>query len=166
MLKLFGILAIIVSTSLIGVSMSDKLKKRVKELNLINYMLDEISVLIRYKAITVYEIVESLKQNQMYNDLGFITGFECDIKTPFYTAWDKSVSNMQSELTPYDKKLLKSFGNSLGTSDISGQLSSIEVFKSDFSKLEKEAAALYEKKSKLYRSLGLLGGMFVSIMLI
>lgn len=165
MFKIIGLLAIISASSLFGISCSDKLKRRVSELNLINYMLDEISVLIRYKAMTVYEIINALKQNKMYEKLSFINNLECNISTPFNSAWDKSIDNMQSELETADKKLLKSFGNSLGTTDILGQLSSIEVFKADFKRLEKEASESYGKKSRLYRSLGLLGGIFISIML-
>ena len=166
MIKFIGIILIVASSSLVGIMFSDKLKKRVAELNLINYMLEEISVLIRYKALPVYEIIKALKENQMYNSLNFINLINCNMQIPFNKAWEESIDNSKSELSSNDKKLLKSFGNSLGTSDISGQLASIEVFKVDFKKLEKEATNEYEKKSKLYRSLGILCGMFVSIMLI
>lgn len=166
MIKYVGIIAIIISSALVGITLSDKLKKRVKEINSINHMLDEISILIRYKAMTVYEIINVLRENQMYNSLTFLNQISCNVQMPFSEAWEKSIDNMQSDLNSSDKKLLKSFGCSLGTSDISGQLSSIEVFKADFSKIENDAIVLYDKKSKLYRSLGILCGMFLSIMLI
>ena len=166
MIKLFGIISIIISSSLIGIYSSEKLKNRVKGLNLINYMLEEISILIRYKAMTVYEIVETLKQNQIYNQLSFLNNFDNNMQIPFITKWEKNIDEMPTALTASDLKLLKSFGASLGTSDIDGQLSTIEVFKENFSKLEKDSIAIYEKKSKLYRSLGVLVGAFVSIVII
>ena len=72
MIKLVGISAILICTSMAGFSLSDKLKARVNELNQINYMLEEIEILIRYKAMTVYEIIENLKQNQSMKNLGFL----------------------------------------------------------------------------------------------
>lgn len=166
MLKIFGAIAIVIATSLIGIMSSDKLKQRVKEINLINYMLEEISILIRYKAMTVYEIVENLKGNPVFNQLTFLNNIEFNLQMPFKIAWESNIDSMQSALKQSDLKMLKSFGATLGTSDIDGQLSTIAVFKENFSQLEKEAITNYEKKSKLYRSLGVLSGAFISIMLI
>ncbi len=166
MIKLIGIMAVLISTSLAGISSSEKLKNRVTELNIINYMLEEISILIRYKALTVYQIIDSLKKNPSFSSLSFISNIEINLHVPFKVSWEKSIDGMTTSLTQSDIKLLKSFGASLGTSDIEGQLSTIEVFKGNFSKTEKDAISVYEKKSRLYRSLGVLAGAFISIMLI
>jgi len=166
MIKFIGIISIVISTSLIGIFSSDKLKNRVKELNLINYMLEEIEILIRYKAMTVYEIVDTLRQNQAFNIFSFLNNIDNNMQIPFKTSWENNIDKMQSSLSQSDLKLLKSFGGSLGTSDISGQISTIKIYKENFLKLEKDATSVYEKKSKLYRSLGVLVGAFVSILLI
>lgn len=166
MIKILGIISIIISSTLIGIVGSEKLRNRVKELNLINYMLEEIAILIRYKAMTVYEIVETLTQNQIFNKLTFLNNFNSNLQIPFKSTWNKNIDDMPTSLIESDVKLLKSFGASLGTSDIDGQLSTIGVFKESFFKLEKDATVIYDKKSKLYRSLGVLIGAFISIILI
>jgi stage III sporulation protein AB len=166
MFKYIGIFVIVLSSSLIGFSCSDKLRKRAKELGMIHHMLDEISILIRYKAMTVYEIIKTLKENQMFNNLPLLINFKINEQEPFSVSWDKQLESMHTDLKEGDIKLLKSFGNSLGTSDIDGQLQTIEVYKNDFKKLEADALSIYDKKARLYRSLGLLCGMFISIMLI
>ncbi len=157
---------IIGAASLIGISASDKLKSRADELEMIVHMLEETKILIRYKAMTVFDIVQALKENVIINQLDFIKKLEPAIETPFYISWEKSIVNMQSSLKDSDKKLLKSFGRSLGSSDIDGQLSNIEVYKEDFARIKATADNEFQKKSRLYRSLGVLSGMFLSIMLI
>jgi len=166
MIKIIGIFALVISSSLIGITASEKLKNRVSELNLIKYMLEEIAILIRYKAMTVYEIIGTLKKNEGFKKLEFIDGFTINMQNSFATSWGENIDKAKSSLTKADIELLKSFGGTLGTSDIDGQLSTIEVFKGNFSKLEKDARHIYEQKSRLYRSLGVLIGAFISIMLI
>ena len=166
MFKIIGMLAIIISTSMIGISCSEKLKKRAGELGLVCHMLEEMAILIRYKALTVYELIDNLKSNTMVCSLPFLSEFKSDVRLPFKSSWENNIDNINTFMNDGDVKLLKTLGSTLGTSDIDGQLQSLEVFKADFNRLEKEAIAAYEKKSKLYRSLGLLCGMFVSIMLI
>lgn len=166
MFKIIGMIVIVISTSMIGISCSEKLKKRAGELGLVCHMIEEMSILIRYKALTVYELIENLKKNSMLCTLPFLNEFKADNGLPFKTSWEENVVNIHTFMNDGDIKLLKTLGGTLGTSDIDGQLQSLEVYKADFKLLEKEAIAAYEKKAKLYRSLGLLCGMFVSIMLI
>lgn len=166
MLKIAGMIAIVISTSLYGISKSDRLKKRCDELNLINHMLEDFIIEISFKALPLFEIVKTLKKKPMYKKLTLLTNVDCSLEKPFYRAWEESIDSMQSSLEKNDIVLLKSFGATLGKSDINGELSNIEIFKSDFLKLETKAIEEYSKKSKLYRSLGVLSGVFISIMLI
>lgn len=166
MAKVIGIIIVIVSASLIGIYFSDKLKSRVKELKNINYMFEQISVLIRYKALTVYEVIDELRRNQICSNLNFIKNFASEDDIPFEKQWSKSIDNSQNYLNNEDKRILKSFGNVFGTSDIDGQLSDIELYRHNFIKIENDAKLEFEKKSKLYKSLGVIGGAFISIMLI
>ncbi len=166
MLKLFGIGFIVLCSSLIGISISEKLKKRMIELESINYLLEEISLLIKHRALTVFEIIDYLKSNEQIKELEFINNFIYKDNTPFYILWDKSIDNSNLSMKEYDLKLLKSFGKSLGTSNTDGQISIIQIFKQDFKNLYSNALKEYEKKSKLYRSLGILCGMLFSIVII
>lgn len=166
MAKIIGIIIVVLSTSLIGIYFSDKLKNRVRELKNINYMFEQISVLVRYKALTVYEVIDELRQNQVCSNLNFIKKFIQREDIPFEKQWSQSIDNSQNYLNNEDKRVLKSFGNVFGTSDIEGQLSDIELYRHNFIKIENDANEEFEKKSKLYKSLGIIGGAFISIMLI
>lgn len=166
MLKIAGMIAIVISTSLFGISKADKLKRRRNELNLISHMLEDFIILIRFKALPLFEIVKQLKSNKLYKDSELFSNIDCSLEKPFYKAWEESIDNMHTYLNSNDLRLLKSFGSTLGRSDIEGELSNIEIYKSDFLKLEKSASEECEKKSQLYRSLGVLSGVFISILLI
>lgn len=166
MIKLIGILSIVFSAGLIGIMSAERLKKRASELSLIGYMIDEISILIRFKAMPVYEIATLLKAGKSGEKLDFIKKLDDSGTTSFSKAWEKSVTECQSPLSETDKALLISFGSSLGTSDIDGQLSTLEMYKTSFKKLEKDALKICEEKSRLYRSMGFLTGAFISVMLI
>lgn len=166
MIKVIGVLIVISSSTLVGIYFSDRLKSRLKEIKYIIYMFEQISVLIRYKALTVYEIIDYLKENKICSQLNFIKLFKNKEDISFEEQWCESIDNSQTYITKEDKKLLKSFGNVFGTSDVDGQLSDIELYKHNFIKIENDANEEFEKKSKLYKSLGIIIGAFISIMLI
>lgn len=166
MIKIIGVIIIMAASGMTGIYFAEKLKMRKSELGTIAYLIDEIAVLIRYKAMPVFEIMANLKNNQMLGSLDFIGKLDDDENTSFRQAWENSVTQSQTALSDADKNLLKAFGSSLGTSDINGQLSTLELYKDSFKKLESDACESYEKKSRLYRTMGFLIGAFISIMLI
>lgn len=166
MLRIFCTFVIIISTSYIGYSASDKLKKRSDTIDKIIHMFEEMSVLIRFKALTVYELADELKQNSMFCSLDFLNLLSRSETQSFSYQFSDAVNRSQCCLNEDDKSLLKSFGNSLGNTDVDGQLSSILVFKSNFEEKGRQAKNEYLKKSRLYRSFGILGGMFISIIVI
>jgi stage III sporulation protein AB len=166
MIKLLGVIVVVFSAGFIGIISSERLKSRASELTLTGYLIDEISVLIRYKAMPVYEISAYLKNDKIGSQLDFIRNLDDDGENSFSAAWEKSIDASRLALSASDKALLKTFGSSLGTSDIQGQLSTLELYKESFKKLENDAVKIYEEKSKLFRSMGFLAGAFIAVMLI
>lgn len=65
-----------------------------------------------------------------------------------------------------EKELVKDIGKKLGKSDISGQLNAIKYEKLELEKMIRSADEDNCRKSKLYRSLGVLCGAFIVIMFI
>ena len=169
MLKITGIIFLITATSTVGMIMSKQLDMRVKLLQLIRQMLEDISIQLRFKASTVYEILEYLDNNPVYNQLGFLytANLNKDSFKSFSEIWSESIDGwVCSPLKKEDFSLLNSIGSSLGTSDIEGQLSSLELFKEKAKMHFESASSERDKKLKLYRSLGVLSGIFVSVMIV
>ena len=57
------------------------------------------------------------------------------------------------------------FGEKLGKTDLEGQLSHIELYRALFQKQIKEAEDDAQKKSRLYRTLGIFGGVSAAILI-
>nr|WP_242823071.1 stage III sporulation protein AB [Ruminococcus flavefaciens] len=65
-----------------------------------------------------------------------------------------------------EKKLLIDFGNILGTTDIEGQISSIAAQITLMEGLREQRMAEYRQKGRLYRSLGVMAGVMIGIIII
>lgn len=83
-------------------------------------------------------------------------------------AWNHSIEkNMPYlSLNNVEKQILMSFGNNLGNSDIDGQIKNINLVINQLEKQVKIAQDDSEKNSKMYKNLGVLGGMALFILLL
>ena len=156
-------------TTLVGITFSKRLNDRVKLLTLMKQMLEELAIQIRFQALTVFELLNSLCRNMQLNELQFLVNVQ-ENNIPgisFNEAWVKGIDEWSNNsLRKEDINFLKNVGSTLGNSDIDGQLSTLELHKENLDRLLESAIAERDKKAKLYRSLGILTGTFISIMLL
>lgn len=81
-------------------------------------------------------------------------------------AWDKSMKTVTTNLNFEDIENLKSFGKMLGKTDKEGQISRVELTKT-FLEMQIEKAKIEEEKnSKMYKTLGVVIGLAIVIVLI
>lgn len=167
MLKLIGMIMIIMTTSLIGTNFSGALTQRVKRLKNIEIMFDTMATLIKFKAATTGEILSELAKDATFDDLIFIHNARSSYEdsNPFPQAWKDGVDSDIS-LKDDEKQLLFSAGRSLGTSDCDGQLSMLEIYRHNIAGMYERAKEESVNKGRLYRSLGVLTGVFISVMLV
>ena len=167
MLKYIGLAVIITITSFAGCYFSSALKTRLINLKKINFLIDEIIILLRYKASTVYEITDCLANNERFADFYFLRNIYVNSSISFQQNWNNAVkSQPPSNLKANDLEILADIGKNLGTSDMEGQLSMLSLQRAELENIISAAEMDCEKKSKLYRSLGVLAGAFISVMLI
>lgn len=167
MLKYAGLALIIAISSFSGIYFSATLRARLVALKKINYLIDEIIILLRFKASTVYEIIDHMKKDEFFSDFEFLGNITSDSVTSFQLDWCNSIEvNPPLNLKSEDLQILVDIGKNLGTSDIEGQISTLNLQRNELKLLISSAEADCEKKSKLYRSLGVLVGAFISVMLI
>jgi stage III sporulation protein AB len=167
-----GILKILAALSSIGIGtaaglyFSYRLKMREESLHEIIRALREMSLLIRYRALTVHELFRELSRYEFINSV-VKSGEELppNIPSDFRGGWSEAADGL-TELERGERGVIKSIGLSLGTSDTEGQLSMLEVNLQLLSKYKEEAREEYIKKGKLYRSFGLLAGMFIAVVII
>lgn len=156
-----------VAGGIAGISFSERLKSELELCRNIREMLMTASMLIRCRADDVYAISAELRQNKQLCRLTFLQEIpeSYSPEDDFREIWTNAV-NSQKNLPEDEKKLLCDFGATLGNSDIEGQLVSIDTFSENAAVLEKKYSELYSQKGKLYRSVGMLFGVMVGILII
>lgn len=117
-----------------------------------------MALLIRYRALPVSELFNELSRYEFIRRVS-------EWGNAGRENW-VSVTNELTELEDTERGIVKSVGMSLGTSDINGQLSMLEVNSQLLAKQVEIAHEQYIKKGKLYRSAGILAGLFVAILVI
>lgn len=167
MFRVVGAICFILAGAVLGANESGKLKKKCVICGEIRELFTQLHIKIRYSAPDVYELIGELRGLALFSNLDFIgrlpSEFSPDIN--FHENWQKAVSS-DASLGEDEKRLLISFGAVLGTSDIDGQLMAIEEAIETLSGIEDRRIEEYSRKGKLYRSLGMLSGVMVGILLI
>lgn len=167
MLKILGAICLVFAGAVYGTSKSEALKINCAICREIRDLLTEISVYIRYRGLNVYEISRELNTSDRFQHLDFIGKLPTEYvpSEDFHALWNRAVDN-DSCMGADEKALLRSFGAVLGTSDIDGQLLSVEGALEDLKKTEDKRSEEYRRKGKLYRSLGMLFGVMAGILFI
>ncbi len=168
--KIIGSIILICSTSLIGFSLAADCSKRpriLREIQALLQMLEnEISYLSNLLIDAFRRIVENSKVDaailfKAAADYLVASGVTAD------EAWEKAVEVNYSRLSlnKEDKAILISFGRMLGNSDLDGQLNNIKLMSSQLKLQEAKAEEMKRKNERIYRSLGVLSGLAITIIL-
>lgn len=81
-------------------------------------------------------------------------------------AWNKTIEESSFEFTNEDKEVLKLLGKMLGKTDKTGQISQIDLVDNFLDKQILEAEEEKNKNEKLYRTLGIVCGLVIAIILV
>lgn len=168
MLKLIGLCLISVTGGLVGINASLRLKSRTELLEKYIALLNETKTRIRLSACDIREL---FKNDLCYEPLDFMTAeFTRNIKNKFNAklSWERAVNSAfkKYRLSKADKELIADFGADFGQSDIDGELSHIDLHIAlAEDRLEKARTELIQK-GKLYRTLGIFGGITVSLIIL
>lgn len=158
--------AVVLFAAAAGLYFSKRLKEREKQLSAALLFVKELSVQIRYTNSKICSILNSAACSGTYQDLFFIK--DCAAlkeNEDFHPVWDKGVKK-QFFLHERDRELLSALGERLGETDCDGQIAFLEMTEEMMKKQCDEAHEEYKKKSKMYRSVGLLCGLALGIMVL
>lgn len=139
-------------------------------LRLLEKFIGRASLMIRCTASPVRDIISSAAADSELSGLAFITAMnneleqgECDIRQ----LWSEKLK----AYPPYgineeEFSVLDIMGRTLGAADIQGQLDCLEMYGGIIASSIKEADKERKEKPKLFRSMGLLAGLFAAVILI
>ena len=171
LLKIIGGCIVLLSSSLAGRMLSNDFFARPKELrelqmcllilkNEINFLSNLLSDAFKKIALSNKGTVGGFFQDTVKN-------LENQRNISISEAWEAAVrSNLPyTALNSDDQEVLVSFGKMLGQSDVEGQMRNIDLTIEQLRLQQEKAEGARKKSAKLYRSLGLLGGAAVVILL-
>ncbi|MBQ8515733.1 MAG: stage III sporulation protein AB [Ruminococcus sp.] len=164
MLKLTGLLCIVLCGAGCGMAAASALKRQAVFCKTLCLFLEELEILMRWNGDTLPVLVDMLSQKPGYAPLRFLKEIRFSESEPFSDAWRRAIleeHGLPEELS----QLLLSLGDSLGTSDLEGQMKTLEGYQLQARHISRNAEEQYRTKGKLYRSMGILGGMSAALLL-
>lgn len=159
--KLIGALLLLLSATVFGFYLSNRLRLRRDFMLAFAAFLTNLETNIRYTPDNIITLVKRSAPN-------YLSDVFCTESQIFSEYWAESVEKIPKSygLKADDYALLSEFGKLLGTTDIEGQLKHIELYKTLFNNSLDNSNIEYKNKGKLYRLLGFFCGAVLSIMFI
>lgn len=121
---------------------------------------------IRFSAAPTQVWLRALCQSGEFCRLTFLEAAAACPPSEFHAVWRRETRRLPAGVTDRDAQLLGQFGECLGTSDVSGQLAACEEYGKRLEEQREEARAQQQEKSRLYGTLGLLGGLGAALLVI
>lgn len=167
LLKVIAAIMFALAGAALGFSKANRLREALEICRETSAFVEKSAILIRYQGLSVYELSSELKKSADLSMLSFINALPETFHEGenFHILWKKAV-NSQTDIPDDERKLILRFGDVLGTSDIEGQLVSIEGIRQELSELEKRRFDRFIQKGRLYRSVGTLFGVMAGILVI
>ena len=161
-ITLFGILSI---SSYIGILKSKTYENRVIELNRFQNALVMFRSKIEFTHEPLKNIFEDIS-NIIYsnNENIFFNTIQKD--SSIYESWSKSIDESKNDLLQEDKEIIRMMGKLLGKTDIKGQVNEIVLTQNLIEKQIEKAEKEKNKNMKLYKTMGVILGLGICIILI
>ena len=169
LLKIVGSLIVFISCSMLGYSHAKTYAKRPQELKVLQTLLqifeNEISFLSNV-------LTEAFQKVYSCSDSSVKVFFEAaidNLKNGLCAsdAWTKAVKDniSKTNLNSEDESIIISFGKMLGSSDLEGQIKNIRLTINQLKIQEQKAEELRSKNERMFKNLGVLGGLAIIILL-
>lgn len=172
LLKILGAILTISSCSALGFYFSNELNVRVKQLRELKKYVMILRGDIRYGGTPLPEAIGNLARRSpgvykkflsQVSELLMVSG-----GGTFSEIWSKCVWKdlKNSSLTESDKENLIRFGDTLGYLDREMQISTIDLYLNQLQEEISEQAIVAKERTKLYNVLGIMAGIFITIVMI
>ena len=157
---------IFLSSSLIGILISKKYENRVNELKEFKNALNNFKTKIRYTYEPIPDIFMEISENINSNISNVFYEAACKMDVlAAGEAWGLALKMEDLNINEEDKNVLFNLSKLLGKTDLQGQISSIEMTEDFLEEQIRKAQNLRNKNEKLYRTLGMILGLAIVIIL-
>lgn len=121
-----------------------------------------------YSARPLPDLWRRLAQNDAFSAFSLVQDTAEELaNVPFAAAFAAAVTQAEKDglLTAASCRVLQEFGEGCGRTDLAGQQAHIAYYRSLLTAEEEEARRLYADKGRVYRVLGLTGGIALMLLL-
>ncbi len=165
--KIFLLILIITVSNYMGILFSKKYANREKEIKQMKTALNMFATKIKY----TYEPIPSLFMeiaNKIGGNIGNIFSQSATRMKEELAgeAWENALEEVSNNLSKEDITVLKNLGKLLGETDVEGQINQIEVVNQFLNSQLENANEERRKNEKMYRTLGIVTGLTIAIILI
>jgi stage III sporulation protein AB len=170
--KLTGSVIVIVSCSFLGFILSRDCKKRPAQLRELQGILQMFENQICYLSDVLMEAFERISKIGGSDTCAFFSRtieiLKEDRTISASEAWGQAVDQCicRTALNKEDEEILLAFGRMLGSTDLDGQIKNIRLTIGQLKLQEDKAEESRRKNENMYKSLGVLGGIAVVIVLL
>lgn len=141
---------------------------RVIQLEKIIMMINEMEILIRFRAMRTKEIIDEIYEQESFKNFLFLDNFKFYVdeeNNNVVTSWRYAVEKTMF-LNEDDKLILINIGEQIGSTDIEGQLSMLNINKNKIQHNLNEAEENLAVKGKMLRTVWPLMGIIISLVII
>ncbi|WP_163537749.1 stage III sporulation protein SpoIIIAB [Gracilibacillus sp. YIM 98692] len=170
-MKWFGALLIVFTLTWLGYEWSKKLEQRPQLIRVLKSSLQILEAEIVYSQASIMEACHNISQQIPSPVSGFFRQVAQQLKhepISLYDIWDKETDRFCHSvfLSSEEKEIMKQFGRTLGQHDIVQQQKYIQLALTHLDRKLKEAEDMNYRYGKMVKSLGLLAGLFLAILLL
>ncbi|MCX7923270.1 MAG: stage III sporulation protein SpoIIIAB [Clostridia bacterium] len=170
-LKIIGSVAILGASSILGHVYSQDCVKRPQELRVLQGLLQMFENEISFLSNLLTEAFEKICRSSDSEVANIFKQTVLNLKSQNINAsqaWESAVKDVikKTSLNKEDEEILISFGKMLGNSDLEGQIKNIRLTVNQLKMQEQKAEDNRKRNEKMYRSLGVLGGLAIVIILL
>lgn len=172
-LKFVGVIILVISSALYGFSLGDAYLTRIRNLKELhkNMILLDGELMYNKTPLRMAMKKMALRTDSLYSDFfNYIANaMEDDYSLEVTDAWEEAVNAIIHEKYCFQEKdivKLKEFGKSIGNRDDNTRKASFENYFLELSIDIEEAVKEKDNKVTIYRTMGIMAGMFISIIIV
>ena len=169
-MKNIGIILIILASAAAGAKAADGLAARCRVLRQTERFIEKAAMMIRCTASPLEDIISSAASDSSLFCLTFLSDIETALDSGeinIRALWHTSLKKAPPEhIRSEELAVLEELGDILGSTDVQGQTDSLSLMKAYIISLIENAETERKERGKLYRCLGITGGLFIAVILI
>lgn len=166
-IKYVNLLLIIAVCTYMGFSKSKQFSKRLTSLKNIKSSLNIFKAKIEFTYEPIKDIFNEISKIVYKNKENIFKTFCSNLENKDITvAWNEAIEITDEGLNLDDKEVLFMLGKMLGKTDKSGQISEIELVNNFLNKQIEDAEERKSKNEKMYKTLGVVSGLAIVIILV